>query len=143
MLGSVDRSHVFRLIEALAQADGQVVVETSEALRRNGLSAASTLEEMCAVLQRMAVAQAVPQMAADASDPEAAEIARLAVLMPRDETQLLYSICLHGRAELGLAPDEYAALTMALLRRSEEHTSELQSPCNLVCRLLLEKKNYS
>src|SRR2546426_7613105 len=26
------------------------------------------------------------------------------------------------------------------LRRSEEHTSELQSPCNLVCRLLLEKK---
>src|SRR5256885_5765494 len=28
----------------------------------------------------------------------------------------------------------------ANLRRSEEHTSELQSPCNLVCRLLLEKK---
>src|SRR5688500_19360755 len=26
--------------------------------------------------------------------------------------------------------------------RSEEHTSELQSPCKLVCRLLLEKKNY-
>src|SRR5256885_8513938 len=30
-----------------------------------------------------------------------------------------------------------------LLLRSEEHTSELQSPCNLVCRLLLEKKNNS
>src|ERR1022692_4816834 len=29
----------------------------------------------------------------------------------------------------------------ACLARSEEHTSELQSPCNLVCRLLLEKKN--
>src|SRR5256885_8099061 len=28
-------------------------------------------------------------------------------------------------------------------RRSEEHTSELQSPCNLVCRLLLEKKRQS
>src|SRR5256885_11911322 len=27
--------------------------------------------------------------------------------------------------------------------RSEEHTSELQSPCNLVCRLLLEKKTYA
>ena len=36
--------------------------------------------------------------------------------MPADETQLLYSLCLHGRAELGLAPDEYAALTMVLLR---------------------------
>src|SRR5256885_5289238 len=29
---------------------------------------------------------------------------------------------------------------LALAGRSEEHTSELQSPCNLVCRLLLEKK---
>src|SRR2546426_2823262 len=33
-----------------------------------------------------------------------------------------------------------AAHDHAALRRSEEHTSELQSPCNLVCRLLLEKK---
>src|SRR5256885_8816166 len=31
--------------------------------------------------------------------------------------------------------------SLVFLRRSEEHTSELQSPCNLVCRLLLEKKN--
>src|SRR5256885_13220787 len=31
----------------------------------------------------------------------------------------------------------------ARARRSEEHTSELQSPCNLVCRLLLEKKTHS
>src|SRR5256885_12201916 len=30
-----------------------------------------------------------------------------------------------------------------IIDRSEEHTSELQSPCNLVCRLLLEKKNRS
>src|SRR5256885_7175240 len=33
-----------------------------------------------------------------------------------------------------------STLTMLDGRRSEEHTSELQSPCNLVCRLLLEKK---
>src|SRR5256885_11398204 len=33
-----------------------------------------------------------------------------------------------------------AVMTMHKDRRSEEHTSELQSPCNLVCRLLLEKK---
>ena len=118
MLGAVDRSYVFRLIDALAKGDGKTVVETSDALRMNGLSAASTLEEMSAVLQRMAVFQAVPQMAGavDADDPEAVETARLAALMPADETQLLYSLCLHGRGELGLAPDEYAALTMVLLR---------------------------
>src|SRR5256885_8027403 len=34
-------------------------------------------------------------------------------------------------------------LRNTLRQRSEEHTSELQSPCNLVCRLLLEKKKYT
>ncbi len=118
MLGSVDRSYVFRLIDALAAGDGKTIFEISETLRLNGLSAASTLEEMSAVLQRMAVLQAVPDAPAqgDESDPEVADMVRLAALMPADETQLLYSICLHGRAELGLAPDEYAALTMVLLR---------------------------
>jgi DNA polymerase III subunit gamma/tau len=118
MLGSVDRSYVFRLLDALARGDGRTVVETSEALRLNGLSAASTLEEMTTVLQRMAVLQAVPDMGAgdDDTDPEIAETSRLAGLMPADETQLLYSLCLHGRGELGLAPDEYAGLTMVLLR---------------------------
>src|SRR5205807_6979968 len=37
----------------------------------------------------------------------------------------------------GVTPEKVQELT----ERSEEHTSELQSPCNLVCRLLLEKKN--
>src|SRR5256885_6373585 len=35
---------------------------------------------------------------------------------------------------------EVPALGKEAVERSEEHTSELQSPCNLVCRLLLEKK---
>ena len=118
MLGSVDRSYVYRLLDALARGDGKTVVETSEALRLNGLSAASTLEEMTTVLQRMAVLQAVPEMAEgdDDADPDIAETARLARALPADETQLLYSLCLHGRGELGLAPDEYAGLTMVLLR---------------------------
>src|SRR5688500_1379271 len=41
---------------------------------------------------------------------------------------------------LNLAP---TTSTTVALARSEEHTSELQSPCNLVCRLLLEKKKPS
>ncbi len=115
MLGSVDHRHVHRLIGALAIGDGKSVIETTEELRIHGLSAASTLEEMSLVLQRMAVLQAVPD-AADDADPDSADIARLAAAMPADETQLLYSMCLHGRGELGLAPDEYAGLTMVLLR---------------------------
>ncbi len=117
MLGAVDRSYVFRLIDALARGDGRAVVETAETLRLNGLNAASTLEEMTTVLQRMAVMQAVPGIAGDdVTDPDAADTARLAAALPADQTQLLYSLCLHGRGELGLAPDEYIALTMVLLR---------------------------
>src|SRR5256885_6416065 len=44
-----------------------------------------------------------------------------------------------GKLEDGLGPWADAVKQMAAAR-SEEHTSELQSPCNLVCRLLLEKK---
>src|SRR2546426_5701160 len=46
------------------------------------------------------------------------------------------------REETLAALDQALSETAALARRqrSEEHTSELQSPCNLVCRLLLEKK---
>src|SRR2546426_5498344 len=45
--------------------------------------------------------------------------------------------------EPGLVLHDRARKTIMLgfwILRSEEHTSELQSPCNLVCRLLLEKK---
>ena len=117
MLGSADRTYVFQLIEALAKGEGKSVVAISETLRLHGLNSASTLEDMSSVLQRMAVLQAVANAPeADSTDPEAGDIARLASLMPADETQLLYSLCIHGRQELGLAPDEYAALTMVLLR---------------------------
>ncbi len=115
MLGAVDRTYVFRLIEALAIGDGKAVFEIANTLRDNGLSAASTLEDMASILQRMAVCQNVPH-SHDSQDSEAVEIDRLAGLMPADETQLLYQIAIHGRGELGLAPDEYTGLTMSLLR---------------------------
>ncbi|WP_298599471.1 DNA polymerase III subunit gamma/tau [uncultured Limnohabitans sp.] len=116
MLGSVDRSHVLHMIRALTDGDGAAVVGQVNALRLQGVSAAATLEDMAMLLQRMAVMQMVPSMAQDGDDPDTQGLAELAQAMPAEETQLLYSLCLHGRTELGLAPDEYAALTMVLLR---------------------------
>ena len=115
MLGAVDRGHAVRMIEALAASDGAGLIATVDALRSLGLSAAGALEELAALLQQMAVSQAVPD-ALDASDPDTPQAERLSALLAADETQLVYSIALHGRAELGLAPDEYSALTMILLR---------------------------
>ncbi len=115
MLGTVDRSHALRLVAALAERDGAAVLATVDGLRQLGLSAAGTLEEMAALLQQMAVEQAVPG-ALDETDPDTAGARALSGQLPADETQLLYSIVVHGRAELSLLSDEYAALTMVLLR---------------------------
>jgi len=132
MLGSVDRSHVMHMIGALAEGDGAAVVNQVNALRLQGVSAAATLEDMAMLLQRMAVMQMVPSMAQDGDDPDTQGLADLAQAMPAEETQLLYSLCLHGRTELGLAPDEYAALTMVLLRllafKPQTGSAEKKSP---------------
>src|SRR5256885_15223777 len=52
-------------------------------------------------------------------------------------------VALIGEMEIVVRPraaGQLRFLVGAFAQRSEEHTSELQSPCNLVCRLLLEKK---
>jgi DNA polymerase-3 subunit gamma/tau len=115
MLGSVDRGHIVAIVDALSAASGEAVVAQADALRGAGLSAAGTLEDLATLFQQMALAQAAPA-ALDDADPETVEIKRLATQLPADEIQLMYSMALHGRAELHLAPDEYAGLLMVLLR---------------------------
>ena len=121
MLGAVDSSFVLDAIDALAKGDGQRVVAIADSLREAGVSAAFALEDMARVLQKMAVYQALGTAASSAAeiasdDAEEQATLQLAQAMPADETQLLYSMVIHGRAELGLAPDEYAGLVMTLLR---------------------------
>ena len=115
MLGAVDHGHAAALVEALARRDAAALLARLDSLRTLGLSADGTLEGMALLLQHMAVEQALPGTLA-AADPELGDAVRLAAAMPADETQLLYSIVLQGRAELALMPDEYSALTMVLLR---------------------------
>ena len=115
MLGSVDRSHALRLVHALAARDGAALIGAVDGLRGLGLSAGATLEEMAGLLQQAAVLQAVPE-AGDPTDADAAALADVAQRFAADELQLLYSIVLHGRAEIALAPDEYSGMVMVLLR---------------------------
>lgn len=115
MLGSVDRGHVVAIVEALIAGSGEAVVAQADGLRNLGLSAGGTLEDLASLLQQMAVAQAAPN-ALDPQEPDSAEALRLAGDLPADEIQLMYSMALHGRQELALAPDEYAGLLMVLLR---------------------------
>ncbi|HRD86261.1 MAG TPA: DNA polymerase III subunit gamma/tau, partial [Rubrivivax sp.] len=88
MLGTVDRGHAARLVRALAAREGRVVLAVVDELRRQGLSAAGTVEEMASLLQQMAVLQAVPDALAT-DDPEAAAAHTLCRLLAGDEIQLL------------------------------------------------------
>src|SRR5256885_9244430 len=56
-------------------------------------------------------------------------------------TTLFRSANANQEASIAVDNAQTTALGLGVSGRSEEHTSELQSPCNLVCRLLLEKKN--
>src|SRR5205807_8733573 len=78
----------------------------------------------------------------------------LLIRRPPRSTLFPYTTLFRSMQAVGLTFGTLIALLLAyrsgLIRvtdrfrlRSEEHTSELQSPCNLVCRLLLEKKNIA
>src|SRR5256885_12019188 len=62
------------------------------------------------------------------------------VILPAQEARLPKHGRLQGAAPIPKLGDKDGFATDSADARSEEHTSELQSPCNLVCRLLLEKK---
>src|SRR6202161_4276189 len=66
----------------------------------------------------------------------------LMIRRPPRSTLFPYTTLFRSRLQLVRAagPNRRASQVRLLLPRSEEHTSELQSPLNLVCRLLLEKK---
>ncbi|HEY6513848.1 MAG TPA: DNA polymerase III subunit gamma/tau [Burkholderiaceae bacterium] len=115
MLGSVERSVAAAFVQALAARDGAAVLAAVDDVRQRGLSAAGALEELAMLLQQMAIAQAVPD-ALDGEDPDTPQATLLSRQWATDELHLLYSIAVHGRDELQLVSDEYAALTMVLLR---------------------------
>src|ERR1022692_5343172 len=63
-------------------------------------------------------------------------------------TTEIYTLSLHDALPICQPSRRHTSLPchrdrLCCFGRSEEHTSELQSPCNLVCRLLLEKKKHT
>lgn len=115
MLGAVDRTHAYTLLEAVAAQDGPALLAAVDQLRVQGVSALATLEEIAEVLHRVAVAQVVAS-ALEGMEDDRERMAPLAAQLARDETQLFYSMGLQGRSELAHAPDEYSGLTMVMLR---------------------------
>ncbi|MFM7759691.1 MAG: DNA polymerase III subunit gamma/tau, partial [Burkholderiaceae bacterium] len=115
MLGSLDQSYLVRMLDALAAREAQALLAIADEMAARSLSWSSALQDLGTLLNRIAIAQAVP--AAVPNDlPEHDDIVRLAPMFTPEDVQLFYQIVVHGRHELGLAPDEYSGFTMTLLR---------------------------
>ncbi|MDZ5613381.1 DNA polymerase III subunit gamma/tau [Achromobacter xylosoxidans] len=115
MLGTIDQRHLVRLLDALSTGDAKGVLAVADELATRGLSYAGALADLAVLLSRVAIEQRVSGVT-PAEDPLVADIARLAQSLHPDAVQLFYSVAVHSRGELTLAPDEYAGFIMACLR---------------------------
>ncbi len=115
MLGAVDQTYLHTIMRALAAGDGASLVAEAERMAARSLSFEGALQDLGTLLHRLALLQAVPETVTP-DDPDRVVLVELAELFGADDLQLYYQIALQGRADIGLAPDEYAGFTMTLLR---------------------------
>jgi len=114
MLGAIDDAFLFGILEGLARGDPAAVLAIAEELRARGVSLEGALQELGALLHRVALAQVAPGAVELGSD--GGRLDALAALLGPEEVQLYYQIAVHGRQDLPFAPDEFAGFSMALLR---------------------------
>ena len=115
MLGTIDQRHLVRLLDALQSGQAAAVLDIADELATRGLSYRAALADLAVLLSRIAIAQRV-SAAVDEADPIALDIRRFATALHPDVVQLFYTVAVHSRSELAIAPDEYAGFVMACLR---------------------------
>jgi DNA polymerase-3 subunit gamma/tau len=114
MLGSLGADLVWPLLERVVAGDGKGAIAEAERISGRSLSYEAALDEVAAILHRVALAQAGVDPA-----PEEADCGRVLDMAGRldpGKVQVMYQIAVLGRRDLALAPDEYAGFTMTLLR---------------------------
>ncbi|HEL7751141.1 TPA: DNA polymerase III subunit gamma/tau [Stenotrophomonas maltophilia] len=113
MLGTVDRTQVAAMLDALAEGDGQRLLQVVAALAEFSPDWSGVLEALAEGLHRIQVQQLVPGAAAAAEGLDATAFAER--LRP-EVVQLWYQMALNGRRDLPLAPSPRAGFEMAVLR---------------------------
>ena len=115
LLGTVDRLQVVRLVERLAARDARGVLDCIAAIDEFAPDYEQLLDELAALLQKVALRQAVPELPED--ELYTGELLpRLAAQFPAEDLQLCYQIAILGSRDLPLAPDPRIGAEMTLLR---------------------------
>ena len=100
MLGTIDRGHVGRLVEALSRGDGAALLAEVRELDRDAPDYDRALVDLATLLQRTAIVQIVPEAAPQDEEFDAALLTRLAQAISPEDAQLYYQIALAGRRDL-------------------------------------------
>ena len=131
MLGTVDRQKVLGLVERIAERDARSLFAAVAAIDEYAPDYGQLLDEIAALLQKVALHQAVPGLGEDETHPPES-IAALAARLSAEELQLAYQFAILGRRDLELAPDPRTGFEMTLLRmlafRPAESTGEARAP---------------
>ena len=113
MLGTLGADLIWPLLDRIAAGDGKGTIEEAERIASRSVALDTALEDLAAILHRVALAQAGAQ---PQDEDDSARIAALAGKLEPARVQVMYQIAILGRRDLPLAPDEFAGFTMALLR---------------------------
>ncbi len=115
MLGTIDRNYVERIAKELASGDAAALLATVAEIDEHFPDYGRLLDDLAALLQRVAVLQVVGSTGDDAEDGTV-EPAELAESLSPADVQLYYQTTIMGRRDLYLAPDPRSGAEMTLLR---------------------------
>lgn len=115
MLGAIDQSYLYDIIHALLNQDSAGLIEKAKQMDARSISFEAALNDLAGLLHQIAIVQNSPESIAQ-DLPERAALLILANKINAETLQLYYQICILGRRDISLAPDEYAGFTMTLLR---------------------------
>ena len=114
MLGTVRQDYLFDILDALARQDADGLLNQTRKLSEQGISLDAALQDLAALLTKIALAQMAPQAVED--EQEALRISEMASTLDAETVQLYYQIAVNGRRDLPFAPDEISGFSMTLLR---------------------------
>ena len=115
MIGAVDKRYLYELLQSIAGQNGAALMNQAREMAERAVGFDNALSELALLLQRIALLQTVPAAVPD-DDPEYPALKHLAAKLGGEQIQLYYQCAIHGKQDLGLAPDEYAGFVMTLLR---------------------------
>ncbi len=129
MLGSIEQHYVYDLLDALASADGSVLIQRVQELAQQAPDFSAVLAEIITCLHYLALLKQVPD-AYDHNMGDKERYFKLLELLTAEDIQLYYQIALHGRRDLPLVPDQRNGLEMVLLRMLAFRPDDVNTQAN-------------